>query len=164
MEHQNDLHPLVAPLASLNYLHEAHQYIDKNLTVMQVYNLMTGHPPFWLRIAFKIRDFLSLKFGGVQPIKGFSSVKPENVSINEKLDFFDVVKITDKELYLQSTDKHLSVLVALQLQEHNEQENELTVTTSVITYNLFGKIYMLPVSLVHDFIVKNSLKNLNQSC
>ncbi|WP_336152095.1 DUF2867 domain-containing protein, partial [Acinetobacter sp. 99] len=91
-------------------------------------------------------------------------VKPENVQINEKLDFFDVVKITDKELYLQSTDKHLSVLVALQLQEHNEQENELTVTTSVITYNLFGKIYMLPVSLVHDLIVKNSLKNLNQSC
>lgn len=164
MEHQNDLHPLVAPLAALNYLHEAHQYIDKNLTVMQVYNLMTGHPPFWLRIAFKIRDFLSLKLGGVQPISGFDSVKPENVQINEKLDFFDVVKITDKELYLQSTDKHLSVLVALQLQEHNEQENELTVTTSVITYNLFGKIYMLPVSLVHDFIVKNSLKNLNQSC
>lgn len=161
MGHQNDLHPLVAPLASLNYLHEVHQYIDKNLTVMQVYNLMTGHPPFWLRIAFKIRDFLSSKFGGVQPIKGFDSVKPEKVQTNEKLDFFDVVKITDKELYLQSTDKHLSVLVALQLQEHDELKKELTVTTSVITYNLFGKIYMLPVSLVHGLIVKNSLKNLH---
>jgi hypothetical protein len=160
MENQNDQHPLVAPLSQLNYLHETHQYIDKNLNVMQVYSLMTGNPPIWLRIAFKIRDVLSLKFGGVQPIKGFDSSKPTHVQVNEKLDFFDVVKITDKELFLQSTDKHLSVLVALQLHAHDELKNELSVTTSVITYNFFGKIYMLPVSLIHGFIVKNSLKNL----
>lgn len=161
MQNQNDITPLVAPLGALNFLHKDYRYINKQLNALQAYHLMTSNPPFWLRIAFKIRDFWSFKLAGVQPIQGFGSIKAQTVQVNEKLDFFDVVKITETELFLQSTDKHLRVLVALQIHEHEDTQNKLTVTTSVVTYNFFGKIYMLPVSLVHGLIVRNSLKNLN---
>ena len=95
----------------------------------------------------------------MQPIQGFGeSTKP--LQVGRKADFFDVIKVSDRELFLQSTDKHLSVLLVLQIEEYDELRNELKVCTSVVTYNLFGKIYMLPVSLVHGFIVQQSLKNL----
>ncbi|EPG37762.1 DUF2867 domain-containing protein [Acinetobacter colistiniresistens] len=161
MQNQKDVDSLVAPLEALNFLHQDYQYINKQLNALQAYHLMTGNPPFWLRIAFKIRDFLSLKLAGVQPIQGFGSPKAQTVKVNDKLDFFDVIKITETELFLQSADKHLRVLVALQIHEHDHIKNKLSVTTSVVTYNFFGKVYMLPVSLVHGLIVRNSLKNLN---
>ena len=159
MNIEKDPKILVAPLDQLNFLHEAKQYIDKNLTSTQAYYLMTSKPPVWLRAAFKLRDFLSQHLGGVQPIQGFGeSTKP--LQVGGKADFFDVVKVSDRELFLQSTDKHLSVLLVLQIEEYDELRNELTICTSGVTYNLFGKIYMLPVSMVHGFIVQQSLKNL----
>ncbi|MEG0198984.1 MAG: DUF2867 domain-containing protein, partial [Acinetobacter sp.] len=39
-------------------------------------------------------------------------------------------------------------------------KNEIKITTSVVTYNFFGKIYMLPVSIAHGRIIRNMLKKL----
>ncbi|WP_287912555.1 DUF2867 domain-containing protein [Acinetobacter sp.] len=151
---------LVAPVHQLNFIHQDQQCIDKNITASQAYRLMTSTPPIWLKIAFKIRDFLSQHLGGVQPIQGFNPFVQAPLEQGGKADFFEVIKVSDRELFLQSTDKHLSVLVVLQILPYNEQKNQLKISTSVVTYNLFGKIYMLPVGMVHGAIVRNLLRNL----
>lgn len=160
MNNKFDTNNLVAPIHELNFFHIDQQHINNKITAIQAYQMMTQRSSILLNMAFKIRDFLSYRLGGVKPIKGFGSCKRGIPKLNEKLDFFDVVKISDHELFLQSTDKHLSVLVAMQLSPYNESKNEIKITTSVITYNLFGKMYMLPVSLVHGIIIKNMLNKL----
>jgi hypothetical protein len=150
---------LLAPIDQLNFVHQDQQLIDKNITASQAYFMMTTQPPIWLDIAFKVRDFLSQHLAGVQPIQGFNS-QSKALELGGKADFFDVIKVSDHELFLQSTDKHLSVLVVLQIHPYNEQKNKLKISTSVVTYNLFGKIYMLPVAMVHGVIVRRLLRNL----
>ena len=160
MNIENSTSRLVAPVKALNFLHEDTQIINKNISAIQAYNMMTHQSSPWLNTAFKIRDFLSYKLAGIKPIKGFGSSKIHPPELNDKLDFFDVVKISDNELFLQSTDKHLSVLVSMQINACTEYKNEIKITTSVVTYNFFGKIYMLPVSIAHGRIIRNMLKKL----
>lgn len=160
MNIENSKSRLVAPVKELNFLHEDTQIINKNISAIQAYSMMTHKSSAWLNTAFKIRDFLSYRLGGVKPIKGFGSSTIHPAKLNDKLDFFDVVKISDNELFLQSTDKHLSVLVAMQINACTEYKNEIKITTSVVTYNFFGKIYMLPVSIAHGRIIRNMLKKL----
>lgn len=156
---EKDLIPLVAPLNTLNYIHQDQKLIDKQMTTTQAYQLMTSNVPLWLDTAFKTRDFLSKWLGGIQSIKGFEgSAKP--LKVGDKADFFDVVKVSDDELFLKSTDKHLSVLVALQIKNHDDLRNEFRIATSVVTYNFFGRVYMLPVSMEHGFIVRSMLDKL----
>jgi len=159
MNTEIDPYVLVAPVHQLNFIHQDQQWIDKNITASQAYHLMTSTPPKWLKIAFKIRDFFSLHLGGVQPIQGFNS---QSMALEQggKADFFDVIQVSDHELFLQSSDKHLTVWVVLQIFPYNEHKNQLKISTSVITYNFFGKIYMLPVSMVHGVIVRRLLRNL----
>ena len=160
MNIENSTSRLVAPVKELNFLHEDTQIINKNISAIQAYSMMTHKSSPWLNTAFKIRDFLSYRLADVKPIKGFGSSTIHPPKLNDKLDFFDVVKISDNELFLQSTDKHLSVLVAMQINACTEYKNEIKITTSVVTYNFFGKIYMLPVSIAHGRIIRNMLKKL----
>ncbi|WOE32482.1 MULTISPECIES: DUF2867 domain-containing protein [unclassified Acinetobacter] len=161
MNHKFDTSNLVAPLQELNFFHKDHTLINTDITAIQAYQIMTQQSSVLLNIAFKIRDDLSYRLNRVKPIKGFGASMGEIPKLNQKLDFFDVVKISDQELFLQSTDKHLSVLVAIQIEQYQPNQNILKITTSVITYNFFGKIYMLPVSVAHGIIVRNMLKKLN---
>lgn len=151
--------PLIAPLKDLNYLHQDCELVSKEMDITEAYNVMTRNVPFWLSFAFKIRDFFSKWLGDVQPIGGFDRTI-KTLKVGQKADFFDVIKVSKDELVLQSTDKHLSVLVVLQLTEHDDIYNELHICASVITYNFFGKVYMLPVSMAHGFIVRTMLNRL----
>lgn len=159
MNKEIDPNVLLAPKDQLNFIHQDQQFIDQNITASQAYYLMTSKPPKWLKIAFKIRDFFSQHLGGVQPIQGFNS-QTKALELGGKADFFDVIQVSKHALFLQSTDKHLSVLVVLKIDNYDEQRNLLRIYTSVVTYNFFGKIYMLPVSMVHGVIVRRLLRNL----
>lgn len=107
-----------------------------------------------LNLAFRLRDAISSKFG-VKKIGGFSSKEQEAVSPGDKLDFFLVEYASSDVLALSERDRHLDVLTCL-----SRVENELTITSSVITHNLFGRAYMLPVAPAHKLIVRSLLSDL----
>jgi len=131
--------------------------VDAGIPVLDIYKGMTSYNPFWLRAAFKIRDFFCVALG-LQPISGFSLRKKGNISVGDKLDFFYVEKISANELILSSNDKHLVVFVHLLLNPISGKVNKISIETSVYVHNMLGVIYMIPVRFVHWIIVKKMLK------
>ncbi|WP_422641361.1 DUF2867 domain-containing protein [Xenorhabdus beddingii] len=69
--------------------------------------------------------------------------------------------MSDDEMCLLSEDIHLTVLLSLNIFPNENYGREgITVTVSVINHNFFGKMYMIPVFLTHDRIVKGMLSRM----
>jgi hypothetical protein len=152
---------LLAAPADLDFLHSASVPLTTPLTALQAYCAMTSHIPAWLAGAFRLRDFISRRFN-VADIHGFTSRSPEHVpQVGECLDFFTVEAISDQQLVLTSRDIHLAVMVCMDSTAECGNRQRLSVTTSVQCFNTFGRLYMLPVGLVHGPIVRRMLANLH---
>ncbi|NMN76877.1 uncharacterized protein DUF2867 [Pseudomonas sp. KD5] len=117
---------------------------------------MTAEPGLFMRLAFRMRDAISSLFG-VRRIGGFSGARRETVHAGEQLDFFLVEHSAPDILVLTERDRHLDVMICLSI-----TDRVFTVTSSVVTHNVFGRIYMLPVGLAHKLIVNSDLGRLKR--
>lgn len=151
---------LIAPRERLCFYHQDTGPVTRGTTAFDAYLTMTRPPSLPLKTAFWIRDRLS-RLGGVQPIRGFLSPCPTAPSATgELLDFFTVHRLTDDQLCLTAIDTHLGVMLDLQLHREGPIHDHLVITTSVETYNRFGRLYMLPVAPAHGMIVRRMLARL----
>jgi len=143
------------------YFHHLNdEMVREDISALKAYAEMTAHTPCWLHAAFTIRDMCCALFQ-LQPIGGFSGqISSQEISAGDKLDFFDVQKVSNEELVLSSSDKHLVVVVTLNLAPAMDGRRKLSVATSVKTHNLLGKLYMLPVKPAHGIIVRKMLDKL----
>ncbi len=117
---------------------------------------MTAEPGLLMRLAFRMRDAISSLFG-VKRIGGFSGARQETVHAGEQLDFFLVEHSAPDILVLTERDQHLDVMICLSI-----TDRVFTITSSVVTHNVFGCIYMLPVGLAHKLIVNRDLRRLKR--
>lgn len=150
--------PLVAPRSELDY-YDAQSLalppISTNrLTALAAWNLAMRDPIPGMATAIWLRDRISGLFG-VAPIKGFSGARRDRVQIGDRLDFFLVEDITDHLLVLTARDTHLDVMTTV-----TTYDRVLTITSSVITHNGFGRAYMLPVGIAHKGIVWWTLRKV----
>ncbi|AOM39865.1 DUF2867 domain-containing protein [Xenorhabdus hominickii] len=146
----------------LDYYSQQKAFIGNKVTALDVYNKMTQEIPLWLRISFTIRDKIS-SLSDVKKIHGFSGNNlKETPRDGSYIDFFKIERISDDEMCLLSKDIHLTVLLSLNVFSNNDNGGDyiITVTASVITHNFFGKMYMIPVSLTHDIIVRSMLSKV----
>lgn len=151
---------LVAAQADLDFLHSDCVQLTAPMSALQAYCAMTSDIPGWLARAFRIRDFISRRFN-VADIHGFSSRDPGQVpAVGERLDFFTVEAISDRQLVLTSRDTHLAVMICMDVSAGECGLLQLSVTTSVKCLNTFGRLYMVPVGRVHGVIVRRMLANL----
>jgi len=149
--------------SDIHFHHMGGEMVREDMSALKAYAGMTSYNPCWLRTAFGIRDRCCTLFG-LQSIGGFSGTAPASaIAPGNKLDFFDVQKVSDEELVLSSSDKHLVVIVALNLAPAKDGKRTLSVTTTVKTHNLLGKLYMLPVKPAHGIIVRKMLDRLKRS-
>ena len=154
---------LIAAFDSLNYYHKDETMVALGLSAYEAYCEITKDTPFLVRSAFFIRDKISA-LAGVKKIKGFSNIKPTQVpKIGEYLDFFMVEHISKDEIALTSRDKHLSVMIFIQMKKMDNEKQKLTLVASVINHNFFGYLYMLPVAPAHKIIVASTLKKVAYS-
>ncbi|RJL16556.1 DUF2867 domain-containing protein [Paracoccus siganidrum] len=152
---------LETPVDQLDYRHRDETFVEPGMTALEVYRAMTSYNPLFLRVAFRIRDALC-RLVGIESIGGFSTGDlPRTVAAGNKLDFFDVHSISDDELVLYSDDRHLTVVVALQLDRETGLRQKLSITTSVKTKEFLGRIYMLPVKPAHGIIVRGMLDSIS---
>lgn len=77
------------------------------------------------------------------------------MAVGERLDFFLVERADPDLLLLTERDRHLDVMTAV-----STRRQRLTIISSVITHNLFGRIYMSPVGVAHRIIVGAMLRRL----
>ncbi len=130
--------------------------ISKPITALEAWNFMTAEPSLLMRLAFGIRDAISALFG-VKRIGGFSGKPKQAAAAGDKLDFFLVEHSADDMLVLTARDRHLDVMICISV-----IDRMLSVTSSVVIHNLFGRIYMLPVGPVHRLIVDRDMRRVKR--
>lgn len=146
--------PTLGPVDHLDYYDVRSIELVAPLTALEAWNLMMAEQsPIW-GAAFWVRDAISARFG-VRKIGGFSGMRRDAVSAGDRLDFFLVEAAAPDLLVLTERDRHLDVMTCL-----STEGNRVTVTSSVITHNWFGRAYMLPVGPAHKVLVSGALKTL----
>lgn len=145
---------LLAPTADLDFFDTQSIQLSKSIGPLEAWGTPMSRPSPLLKIAFRIRDAISSRFG-VKTIGGFSNSSPETVSAGQKLDFFLVEHVSQDVLTLSERDSHLEVLTRI-----SRTGNELTITSSVQAHNAFGRAEMLPVAPAHKLIVRSFLRRL----
>jgi len=151
-----NIHALAA-LIELDFYDSQSIELAESISPLDAWHLITSRPMPVMAIAFRVRDFISSHFG-VKKIGGFRKGSKRAVEIGSKLDFFLVEHICENVLTLSERDRHLDVLTCISRNEH-----WITISSSVITHNAFGRAYMLPVGPAHKLIVHAFLKRLKDT-
>lgn len=145
---------ILATKEHLNYFDVRGVPLPREMTAYEAWQHMLSRPLFGMKTAFWVRDRISELFG-VQKIGGFSSQYRHAPTKGEKLDFFVVEDIDNERLILVQRDRHLDVMTAI-----TTSGGIMAVTSSVLTHNLFGKLYMVPVGIAHRHIVNSLLRRV----
>ena len=145
---------LVAPREKLAFYDSQSIPLPRPVTALEAWNLQMARPLPLMALAFRIRDAISARFG-VKRIGGFSGRRADRVAAGDRLDFFLVERVTPQVLTLTERDRHLDVMTCI-----TTTSGQLAITSSVITHNLFGRAYMLPVGPAHKVIVRAMLRRL----
>lgn len=143
-------------IEDLDYHDERSILLPRAVSPLEAWNLMMTGPQPVLQVAFRIRDSISACFG-VKRIGGFTGVTRETVRTGDHLDFFLVEHEGPDVLVLTERDRHLDVMTCI-----STSGCRLTVTSSVVTHNAFGRAYMLPVGPAHKLIVNTMLRRVKR--
>lgn len=143
---------LIAPRDLLAF-HDSHSTpLPHPMTAIEAWDRVMTRPLPGLALAFRVRDAISARFG-VQRIGGFSGRRSAEVRVGDRLDFFLVEAIGPEHLTLTARDRHLDVMTSV-----TTGNGRLGITSSVITHNWFGRVYMWPVGPAHKVIVRQMLR------
>ncbi|WP_374638002.1 DUF2867 domain-containing protein [Paracoccus sp. (in: a-proteobacteria)] len=130
--------------------------LSRPVTPLQAWNMVRSQPRPVLRLAFRIRDAISARFG-VRRIGGFTLQPVAHVRAGDMLDFFLVEHAAPDMLVLTARDRHLDVMICI-----STRGAELAITASVVTHNRFGRAYMRVVGPAHRLIVRGMLRRLRR--
>ncbi len=108
----------------------------------------------------KVVGLFGLKTGAeTDPEKEAGSLTFE---VGDRVGLFKVFDKTSNEIVLGEDDKHLDFRVSLLFDKNQggQDENSLTISTTVKFHNWLGVLYFLPVRPFHKLIVPAMLRNI----
>ena len=143
-------------VSELDYHDSRSVLLPAPITALEAWNLMTAEQGLPMRLAFRARDAISSLFG-VKRIGGFSGTRRDTVEAGDYLDFFLVEHSAPQMLVLTERDRHLDVMICLSI-----TDRMLVVTSSVVTHNTYGRLYMVPVGPAHKLIVNSYLRHVKR--
>lgn len=126
----------------------------KDRSALQIYLDTVAETPRWINRLMATRNnvvsALGLKnlghLGAVEATK--STVE---YHVGDRVGIFTLLSISDREVILGDSDKHLDVRVSV-YKDSNKTES-VVISTVVHIHNLLGRMYMLFVTPVHKLIV-----------
>ncbi len=139
---------------------------DKNkFSTVDIGKAFFSSGPKWVGKLFALRNRIVSIFGLKTPDNvGDLQNKLDNFKCEpgEQLGLFKVFDKRENEIVLGEDDKHLNFRVSLFVEQlhGNEQKKALTITTTVVFNNWFGRLYFLPVRPFHKLIVPTMLKGI----
>ncbi|MBE1237873.1 DUF2867 domain-containing protein [Phaeovibrio sulfidiphilus] len=149
---------LTAPVSLLAYHDTQNAPVASGMTAVDAYWTMTSRLPDLYRLLFRVRDAFGSSVG-IRPVGGFEGPCSREVVSGGRVDFFDVVRVSDERLVLSANDHHLDVMISINI--HGEPgARRLHLTASVRTHNRVGRVYMLPVRPIHRLLVASMLRRL----
>ena len=141
-------------MSQLRFNHHHTALLPVHVTPLQAWNLIMSKPLPLMHTAFRVRDAVSRQFG-VRKIGGFSGVSRNEVAVGDRLDFFLVEHSGPNLLVLSERDRHLDVVTRIA-----SSGRQLTIASTVVTHNAFGRAYMLVVGPTHRLIVRAMMSRL----
>ncbi|MCW3787454.1 DUF2867 domain-containing protein [Plebeiibacterium sediminum] len=139
-------------------LHDA----DKKITSTDIGKAFFSTGPQWISGLFTLRNKIVALFGlkTSENKKGQEELKHFTCEVGDQVGLFKVFNKTENEVVLGEDDKHLDFKVSLYIAQINSETKCLTISTTVIFHNWFGKLYFLPVRFFHKLIVPTMLKGI----
>lgn len=142
-------------------------FIDRNGNIdsSKIGKSFFASEPKWIEKLFAFRN----KLVGIFGLKTSGKITDRQKMLHdfkcekgEQLGLFKVFDKTDNEVILGEDDKHLNFRVSLFIDKLNENKTDkkLTISTTVIFKNWFGRLYFLPVRPFHKLIVPTMLKGI----
>ena len=161
------------PKASVFNNEAAIDYLDcYQLTVLDVNNIITPSSlgkifftsaPKWVQSLFEFREklarFIGLKTADKKEDRQ-KALDNFNCEVGQQLGLFKVFEKNQHEVILGQNDKHLDFRISIFVDELNDQQKTITLSTTVKFNNVFGKLYFLPVKPFHKLIVPSMMKGM----
>lgn len=135
----------------------------QNITVVDVCKSFFSASPYWVDQLFFLRNKIVRLFGLKVPDNGKNktiAIEEFKGTEGERLGLFRVYKKTEDEIIIGENDKHLNFRVSILLQKVETNAQSITISTTVVFNNWFGRLYFFPVKPFHKLIVPIMLKSI----
>ena len=137
----------------------------RNQTALDIYLEIAKQTPVWVSFLMALRNrFVSIfglkHLGRLQDaatLKNAASIK-----LGERIGIFTLQSISDNEIVLEDSDRHLDVRVSFLLDVEGGKAT-VHANTVIHVHNSLGKLYMFVVTPIHKLIVPSSLKTLGRA-
>ncbi len=131
-------------------------------TALDIYLEMVKTTPGWVDSLMVLRNKIASMVGlkNLGSLGEIEQAKPgENYKVGDRVGIFTVHFISDKEVILSDSDKHLDVKLSVYKMGENKK-NTVAISTVVHIHNILGRLYMLFVTPMHKVIAPAMLKKL----
>lgn len=145
-----------------SYYSDTYRFLTKpeNKTALQIWLDHASKTPAWVNLLMTLRNKIVRTFGikDVGQLGDLDSTKQETeYKVGDRVGIFTLLYLTEREVILGDSDKHLDVKVSIYKAEINA--NTVSISTVVHVHNQLGKLYMLFVKPMHRLIVPLSIKH-----
>lgn len=117
-------------------------------------------PPKWVMAMFKLRNILVKPFGIQGDDQGDRRELEKAIRTGGTYHFMSIPAKSDIETILCADDKHLVMYLSVKIEELNESDKVVTVSTLVKFHNSVGRIYFFIIYPFHCIIVNSMLKSV----
>lgn len=136
----------------------------QNFDITQIGKVFFTSGPKWGKKMFAFRNKVVGLFGLKTGTETNAEKEANDFSceVGDQVGIFKVFNKTSNEIVLGEDDKHLDFRVSLLFDKNQggQDENSLTISTTVKFHNWLGVLYFLPVRPFHQLIVPVMLKNM----
>ncbi|KQV87228.1 hypothetical protein ASD15_28745 [Massilia sp. Root351] len=123
-------------------------------TALELYLEVVARTPGWVNRLMALRNSVVGLFGlkNLGHLNGATARRPASeYKLGDRVGIFSILYLSDDEVILGDTDKHLKVRVSVR--KLGVPRSAIAVATVVHIHNLLGRVYMLFVAPVHKRIV-----------
>ncbi len=135
---------------------------QNSASALQLYLNAVKQTPQWIDFLMILRNRV-VSLVGLKDLGRMNNVSKErnadSYQIGDRIGIFSVYSLSEHEVILADSDRHLNVKVSLRKIERNG-ENAVVLSTVVHLNNLLGRAYMFAVVPFHRIIVPSVLKHL----
>jgi hypothetical protein len=131
------------------------------MTALELYLSDVARTPKWINFLMTVRNRV-VAFFGLKNIGHLSNIdlgkKSRSYKAGDRVGIFSILSVTDQELILGDSDKHLRAQVSVY--KYFGEPQKIAVTTVVHVNNLLGRVYLFFVVPVHKIIVPSMLRSI----
>lgn len=120
---------------------------SRQIAAAEIFELVFNRRPLWLKILYKVRNFLVRPFG-IKTNRSFKDL---------------ILEQTPNEIILHANNRHLRFYVSLFCSDKNANGQTASITTLVKFNNTMGRIYFAAIWIFHKLIVSRILRRAVKS-